>query len=278
MSENASQIAQWNDGFGRTWAELSPLLDRQLAGVGRTTIDALAPRRGERILDVGCGCGRTTLDLAARVGPEGAAVGLDVSRPMLAVARDRAAAAGLAHVRFLEDDAQEHAFEPASFDALFSCFGVMFFADPVAAFRNLRRALRPGGRLAFTCWRAAAENPVMTRPMDAARHRFPPLPAPAAGAPGPFAFADQAHVQAILEGAGFAEVSLRRQDADMGGNTLEDTLTLATRVGPLASALRECPGPMQEAREDVRAALLPFVREGAVWQASSTWIVTAASP
>ncbi|MCR5880984.1 class I SAM-dependent methyltransferase [Phenylobacterium sp. J367] len=134
---------------------------------------ALAPSAGERLLDIGCGAGETTIELAERVQPGGAVVGLDISRPLLEAARARAAPSG---VEFIEADAQTHAFPPGSFDGVFSRFGVMFFADPVAAFTNIRRALKSGGRLAFVCWRAAAENPVMTTPMAAAAHLLPPLP------------------------------------------------------------------------------------------------------
>ncbi len=224
---------------------------------------------------MGCGCGQTALALAGRVGPEGAVVGLDVSRPMLDVARRRAEAAKVAHVRFVEADAQAHALEAAAFDAIFSRFGVMFFADPAAAFENLRRALRPGGRLCFLCWRSPAENPVMTSAKNAAKHLLPPDPPPVPGAPGPFAFADPARVRGILDAAGFVDVAISPHDVEMGGNGLEDSLTLALRVGPLGAALRQSPELLPKVRDEVRAALAACVRDGAVWQPSATWIVTA---
>jgi SAM-dependent methyltransferase len=275
---NAAQITHWNDAPGQNWAALSELLDRQCDGISRRTIEALAPRAGERLVDVGCGCGRTSLLLSAAVGPQGAVLGLDVSQPMLCVARDRAAAEGVTNVRFLEADAQTHAFDEGTFDAVFSRFGVMFFAAPTEAFVNLRRALKPGGRLAFLCWRSPADNPVLTTPMAAAGHRFPPQDPPVAGAPGPFAFAAPELVRNIVEGAGFAEVALTPHDVPMGGITLEDSLAIATRVGPLAALLRANPELLPLAREDVRAAVLPHVRDGAVWQRSATWIVTAKNP
>ena len=148
MSEapNAAQVAYWNDAAGQTWAEMQEALDRQLAPLGRAAMAALAPTPGERLLDIGCGAGQTTLELAAAVAPGGEVLGLDISRPLLEVARARPAVPG---VRFLEGDAQTHAFEPAGFDGAFSRFGVMFFADPPAAFANIRRALKPGGRAAI---------------------------------------------------------------------------------------------------------------------------------
>jgi SAM-dependent methyltransferase len=197
---------------------------------------------------------------------------------MLEVARSRAAAAGAKHVQFLEADAQTHALEPGAFAGVFSRFGVMFFEDPVAAFRNLRCALVPGGRLAFLCWRAPEENPIMTRPMAAARHHFPPQPAATPGAPGPFAFADGDRVRGVLEQAGFSDIALAKHDAEMGGNSLEDALTLALRVGPVPGLLRTYPELAPQVRESIREALVPCVRDGAVWLGSATWIVTAKSP
>jgi SAM-dependent methyltransferase len=275
---NADEIARWNDFSGRTWAELSDLLDRQIADAGRLAMEALAPRPGERLLDVGCGCGQTTLELASRVGPAGAVVGLDISRPMLEVARSRAAAAGLKHLEFIEGDAQTYPLEQAAFTAVFSRFGVMFFEDPVAAFRNLRRALVRGGRLAFLCWRAPELNPVMTLPLAAARQHFTALPPPVPGAPGPFAFADADRVRGVLEQAGFSEIAMTPHDAEMGGHAPEDALTLALRVGPLPSLLRTYPEVTPQVRESVRAALASCVRDGAVWMASATWVVTATNP
>ena len=141
------------------WAEVRQPLELQLTPLGRPALDALAARPGERILDIGCGGGDTVLDLARRVAPDGSIVGIDVSAAVLAFARR--AAEGLGQVRFIQADAQAPPFAPASFDAAFSRFGVMFFADPVAAFANIRRSLRPGGRLAFVCWRPMTENPWM---------------------------------------------------------------------------------------------------------------------
>lgn len=275
-SPNAAQIAYWNELGGRTWAELNDRLDRQIEGVGRAAIEALAPKPGERILDVGCGGGQTTLLLAERVGPTGSVVGADISRPMLELAWRRGE--GLPNVQFRQADAQVEDFGAGAFDGVFSRFGVMFFADPKAAFANLRSALKPGGRLAFACWRAAAENPLMTAPMAAAAHRLPPLPPSDPTAPGPFAFADPDRVRGILEGAGFRDVKVEPLDLPLGGNTLEEALTLALRIGPLGARLREQPELAPSVTADVREALARHEKDGRVWMPGAIWIVTARAP
>jgi SAM-dependent methyltransferase len=270
---NTDQIAYWNDAAGQTWAELQDLLDVQTEPLGRAVIAALAPRPGEFVLDVGCGCGQTSLTLAERVRPDGGVVGVDISQPMLAVARERAKAAP--QVSFVEADAQTFAFEPGAFDAIHSRFGVMFFEDPAAAFANLRAALKPGGRLGFVCWRPIAENPIMSLPMAAAARHVPAPPPPEPGAPGPFAFADPERVRAILSGAGFTDIAIAPQDLPAGGNSVEDALRLSLRVGPLGRQLREHPEGREGAVAAIRAALSEHQIDGRVFLPSATWIVTA---
>lgn len=276
MSEtsNAQQVTYWNESAGPTWADLQAPLDRQLQPLGRRAMAELALGAGQRVLDIGCGAGETTLALAA-TGAE--AVGADISRPLLEVARRRAA--GLAGVRFLEADAQTYPFEPASFDAVFSRFGVMFFADPAAAFANIRKALKPGGRLAFVCWRTPAENPIMSLPMMAAMTHVstPPAP-PEPGAPGPFAFADPDRIRAVLTGGGFADIAVTPYELDIGPGDLDTTLALALKVGPLGALLRENPDSRGAVIDAVRAALAPHVGPDGVKLGSATWIVTACAP
>ncbi len=275
-SPNADQIEHWNAAAGDTWAAMTDRLDRMIAPLGQAAMEALAPAAGERLIDIGCGCGQTTLDLARRVGKEGAVLGVDISLPMLAIARDRAARAALAQAAFLRADAQTHAFEAGGFDAAFSRFGVMFFADPAAAFANIRAALAPGGRLAFLCWRAAAENPMMTVPFVAALPHLPQAPPPPDPlAPGPFAFADKDRVRGALAAAGFSDMDIAANDQPIGGADLDEAVDTALKVGPLGAILRERPELRGTVIDAVRAALAPFATDAGVMFDSATWIVTA---
>ena len=270
---NLAQSAYWNETVGPTWAQFQAPLDRQLAPLGRAAMAALAPKAGERILDIGCGAGATSLELAAAVAPGGEVLGADISDTLLAVARRRAE--GVSGLGFLQADVQAHPFAPASFDAVFSRFGVMFFADPTAAFANLLRALKPGGRLAFVCWRRPEENPIMTLPMAAALAHVPPLPPPEPGAPGPFAFADPEHVRRILSGAGFAGIDLAPHDEKVGGGDLDTVVEMALRVGPLGSLLRDHPDKRDVVISDVRKVMAEHLGPDGVKLGSATWIVTA---
>jgi len=273
---NADQIDYWNASAGETWAALNERLDRTIEPLGRAAMEALAPAPGERLVDIGCGCGQTTLDLARRVGAKGAVLGVDVSARMLQVARGRAARSGPSQAAFLRADAQTHAFETGAFDAAFSRFGVMFFEGPAAAFANIRAALAPGGRVAFLCWRAAAENPMMIVPFAAALPHLPQAPPPPDPlAPGPFAFADPDRVRAILAAAGFGDIAIAPHDQRIGGADLDEAIDTALKVGPLGAVLRDRPDLHGTVIEAVRAALAPFATDGGVIFDSATWIVTA---
>jgi SAM-dependent methyltransferase len=235
---------------------------------------------GERVLDVGCGCGQTTLQLAARVGPGGSVTAVDISTPMLERARLRAAAERLSHVRFVNADAQLAPVAEAAFDLVFSRFGVMFFSDPPAAFANLRACLAPRGRVAFVCWQALKNNEWVRVPlMAAAQHT--PLPAPAApGTPGPFAFADPAHVRAILDAAGFADIAIEPLEGELAvggvGGGLEQAVAHLMEMGPMAAALREAPEAARpKVMAAVREALAPYASPAGVKLGYAAWIVHA---
>jgi SAM-dependent methyltransferase len=272
---NTAQIEYWNAVAGETWSQFHDQLDRQIEPLGVQAMKALDPKVGERIVDIGCGCGQTTLALASKVGPQGSVVGVDISRPMLAVARERGAPAGACRPQFRLADVQTADFPGEAFDAAFSRFGVMFFSDPVAAFANIRLALNKGGRLGFVCWRPFEENDWMRVPMEAARPFLEPSPPTDPRAPGPFAFSDPGRVRSILEGAGFKASSIEPFDARVGGAGVEQTLALAFRVGPLGAALRDKPERVSAVAEAVRRAVTAYDTPDGVKMPAAVWIVRA---
>ena len=274
---NETQIGLWNDAMGKTWAALHERLDRQLDPIGREAMRRAGFRAGDTVLDVGCGCGETTLEIAGQVDR---VAGLDVSAMLLDIARKAAAAKGLGNVRFEQADGQVWR-TPEPVDVLFSRFGVMFFEDPAAAFANLRRSLKPGGRLAFACWRQPKENLWLALPLQATAHLLPPLPPSDPHAPGPFAFADRDRLAGILKDAGFAEVAIEPFDIRTGGDSLEDSVFIAVSVGQLGGVLREL-GVTEDLKRTVEAtlreALAAYVEDGVVKLPAAAWIVSARNP
>jgi len=279
---NAEQITYWNETAGPKWVTLHDIIDAQIVDLGQLAMDRARIRISERVLDVGCGCGATSIDLGRRVGAHGSVVGIDISGVMLARAREAAAAAGVSWVRFEHADAQTHPFPPHSYDLAYSRFGVMFFADPVAAFANLRRGLRPGGRLAFICWRTLPENPWLLIPlMAAAAHvQLPPPPAP--DAPGPFALGDGVRLQSILTGAGFEDVVLEDVNTDVtvgGQQSLERAVEFLMQMGPAAAVLRDVePAVRTRVAAAVRDAVAPYQTAQGLRMAAGARIVTARNP
>jgi len=280
---NAEQFSYWNEEAGQKWVELQERLDSGIGPLGLDAIERAAPAAGERVLDVGCGCGQTALQLAERVGETGSVLGVDLSGPMLARAQERAAQAGIRQVRFEQGDAQIHPLEEGSFDLVFSRFGVMFFADPPEAFAALRRATRSGGRLAFLCWRGAEHNPFMAVPYLAVAKHVELPPPPPAGAPGPLSFADDERVRGILESAGWSDVAFEPWEREFlvgGRGTLDDAVDFSLRVGPVTRALRLAEGEldMEAITRSVREALAPYATDEGVRMPCSPALVTARVP
>lgn len=276
---NAEQIRYWNETAGPKWVALQDLLDAQIGELGVAAIDAAGIAPGHDVLDIGCGCGQSTLEIARRIGPDGSVLGVDISAPMLQRAAKQAAEAGLSQASFRNADAQTHTFAEASADHVFSRFGVMFFADPPGAFANLRNALRPSGRLTFLCWQPITENPWMLTPLLAAADHIPLPSPPAPGAPGPFAFANPDFVREILERAGFTEIvfdSLRRSVIVGGGGDVDRAVDFVLQMGPTGAALRDADADvLPRVREAVRAALEPFATEDGIRMDAAAWIVSA---
>jgi SAM-dependent methyltransferase len=274
-TDNAEQRDYWNGAGGERWVTHQQALDRMVRPFGQAALARLACRPGEHVLDIGCGCGDTLIALGEAVGPSGSVTGIDLSVPMLDRARARVPAATL-----IAGDASGHRFERA-FDAVFSRFGVMFFADPVAAFAHLRAALVPGGRLAFVCWRAPAENTWAGVPMAAIRAELPDLPVGVQDrpeGPGPFAFAKRDTVAGVLGSAGFSQIQIDPFDAEveLSSTGLADAVRFAVIAGPAARLLiNVSPEDKQRAAQAVSAALAPQLRGERVALHGAAWVVLA---
>jgi len=280
--KNATQIEFWNGETGQNWVSHDALMEAMLQPLGEAVMDSLSLQPGEHVLDIGCGCGHTSLNLADRIGAEGSVTGIDISAPMLAVARQLAAEHNAGHnaVQFVESDAQTHTFTPEMYDAVFSRFGVMFFEDPVAAFANIRRSLRPSARLAFCCWQPRAVNPFMTVPAMAALELLPAPPEIPPRTPGPFAFEEADYVTEILNKAAFEHVAVTplRQPLTFGrGLSLEDIVERLVQIGPIAQMVREAPKDLQQpVRDKVVDAVAPFYQDGSgMTLEGQFWLVTA---
>lgn len=276
---NAAQIAYWRTAGGRAWVEDQAVMDRLLSEVEALLVDRAAPTPGARVLDVGCGAGTTSFDLATRVGPEGAVLGVDVSADLLALAEARRGALGLGQTRFAEGDAQTVAFEPEGFDLVASRFGVLFFDDPTAAFANLARALRPGGRLCFAAWAPIEENPWFREARDAAAAVLGPVAQAPLWAPGPFALADAARTVGLLEAAGFAGAQVETTSPRLWiDGDAPAAAALATRIGPVARALKELEGGPAEAEaiaDRLTGVWAAFDRGGAIAVPAQVHLVSA---
>ena len=274
---NLQQREYWNGPVGECWASLQEKIDLHLGEITDALIRFAAPQSGERVLDVGCGCGTTTLLLALKTEPEGAAAGIDISVPMLNVARARAMAQN-ADIVFLEADASTYEFQPV-FDLAFSRFGIMFFADPVSAFVNLRSALAPGGRLVFVCWRKFDENPWAWDPFQAALPLLPPQEPADPLAPGPFAFADKARLRGILERAAFTRIEIEPFDGSVNmGATAEEAAAQALNVGPLARAATGLDeAALEKIRRIVEVAYAPYQTPSGLLPPAACWFVRATS-
>jgi SAM-dependent methyltransferase len=254
-------------------------MDRALAELATLALGVAKPQPGEHVLDIGCGSGTTLLELAARVGPKGHVLGADISQQSVTRARERIAAAGLRHAEAICADVSSHLFDAVSFDLAFSRLGVMFFDDPTAAFANVRRAMKPGGRVTLAVFRAAEENPWPTAFLGAVRHLLPASPMPGPDAPGMFSLADPARVHRILEGAGFREVSLTPFEFVMhlaGAGGAAEAAEFSMLFGPLTRIL---PGLTPQQREALRSSAETFFQghlgPQGVTLPSAVWAVQA---
>ncbi len=275
---NAAQFAHWNEVAGPKWVGLGDAMELRLNNVNELLLARAAAVAGEAVLDVGCGTGSTTLPWAAAVGAAGSVLGIDISEPMLTIARRRVADRGAGNVTLLSADAQTERLPAGRFDLLASRFGVMFFADPVAAFHNLYSTLRRGGRLCFVCWDTLVRNPHWQVPLDIVVRRLGPPGAKPARAPGPMAFSDPAYVRAILGDAGFDQVEIRREAVNVIGSTPQEEAALASIMGPAGALLDEHKADeatRHAIREAIAAAFAPYAADGRVTLPASVFVVTA---
>ncbi|TXT38837.1 MAG: phcB1 [Comamonadaceae bacterium] len=283
-AKNTNQIADWNDQSGERWVANQARLDAMVAAFGQAAIEAAAPATGERVLDIGCGAGTSSLALAARVSAGGQVLGVDISEPL--ISRARALTPQDTPALFQVADASSAELPEGAFDILFSRFGVMFFDDPTGAFAHMRRALRPGGRVAFVCWRGAAENDWVRLPMSALKGILPPTAPLHPEAPGPFSFGDRGRVSRILTAAGFTDIAITPFDASVPfgeGETrdaaIDDAVRMALEVGPLSRALTDQPDDIRaRASAATRAAFAGLTGELSLMINGAAWIVMARNP
>ena len=269
----AEQAAFWNGPGGQGWLGAYQRIERSLEPFSQVLLEAASARAGEHVIDIGCGTGGTTAALARTVGPTGHVVGLDISETLIAAARSHR----VDGATFVLGDAASHPFRHQAYDLVFSRFGVMFFGDPVAAFRNFRQALKPDGRLVFIAWRTPQENPWGLVPLRAAAPFLPPIPRPGPEDPGQYSFGDRARVERILKGAGFSAPTIEAFERPVWlGPTVAEIVDGAGRFGPLARAFADAgPAAVEKAKAAIATALEPHQGPDGVVLPGACWLVRA---
>ena len=281
--DNQQQKDMWNGRAGASWVRHNTLLEQLLAEPGRRCMDSLSLPSGAELLDVGCGCGNQTLEWASRLDTDSTVTGVDISEPMLALAEELKVAnqsALNATIEFVEGDASDSLFPNETFDAIYSRFGVMFFADPTAAFATLRETLKPEGQLGFVCWQSPALNPFFTAPMQAALSVLPPPPPAKPGAPGPFGLADRDVIERVLTDAGFTALKIEPLTLQLSvgsSQSFDEIFEELIQIGPAAALIAESDPALKEpARAAVYERLSEFYssKKGVSFEANF-WLVNA---
>jgi len=248
---NAGMAEFWNGNGGKNWVSREARLESSLTIFGQQAIDAGGIRSGQRILDIGFGCGETTIELAQKVGPKGQVNGVDISLAMVEAAEKKSLEKGVANVTFECGDAQTKAFPVDNYDLVFSRFGVMFFDDPVGAFKNIYSSLKPGGRLAFICWAPRDQNAWVGLPLQVVAKHLSLPPPPGSDEPGPFSLSEASRVRDILGAAGFANISVESfQTPFVLGGDVDEASSFLMQLAPSGSAINNA-----EADEETRARI-----------------------
>jgi ubiquinone/menaquinone biosynthesis C-methylase UbiE len=281
VADNAEQREYWNGEAGERWAQQDEMMAALLEPIARSLLEHADLSGVRGAVDIGCGGGSQSLLLAERLGPSGRVLGVDISGPLLAVARERAAtaSANAAAMDFVHADATSYTFEPGAFDLLFSRFGVMFFDDPVAAFTNLRSALGANGKLAFTCWQSVQDNPWIWLALQAALRFVPPPEAADPDAPGPFSFADPSRLKSVLGDAGFRDIAIEHHPVTLrwaAADTLAGNVAGLIQMGPVSSLLVDQDDTVrQQVLEAVVEVMGEFYHDDALNLPAAAWLVTA---
>lgn len=285
LPETDSEFVQfWNEVLAPKFIRFKHILVDGLSRHSEAVFPQLPVHWGDRVLDVGCGFGDTALKLSELVGPDGKVVGVDCCDAFLDYAINEANARGAANVSFQRGDA-EIALPAEAFDFVFARFGTMFFANPVAGLRNMRRALRPGGRMVHIVWRNRADNPWLSMAKDVVLEF---LPQPGADAltcgPGPFSMADEETVKSMMRSAGYTNIELRRVDAPvLVGNDVADAVAFQLAIGPAGEVFREAGGEAEQKRDEIEAALAEAINRqkssaSGIVMDSSSWVISATNP
>lgn len=278
---NQEQIDYWNGEAGKRWAQEDDTMAQLFQPISEALLNHTPLLGRKNALDVGCGGGSQSLLLAQRLGAQAMVLGVDISEPMLAVARNKALQSGSnsAQLEFIQADAATHAFTPSSFDLVFSRFGVMFFDDPIAAFTNIHSAMQPQGRLVFCCWQGMKRNDWTRIPIQAALQHMPPPEPPIPNAPGPFAFADAGRVENILLAAGFSDVAVQPHSTTLkigGTDSLSEAVQELARIGPVSRLLMDQPqAVLDKIFPAMEAALESYYSHNCLNLQAAIWLVTA---
>ena len=275
---NVEQAAAWDGHEGDMWTEHAERYEATGRGIWKVFLDTRPISERDHVVDIGCGTGKSTRDVA-RLAPSGLVLGVDLSAKMLERARERSAAEGLTNVRFQQADAQVHPFDNDGYDVAISSFGAMFFADPVAAFRNIGRALRPGGRLAVLAWRELARNQWLTVLREVlALGRS--LPEPSPSIPGPFGLAEPGHVRRVLGTAGFEGIDVEPIDEPIElGTDADDAFSFVRTLGIVEGLTQDLDDKTKaRALDEVHGALVAHETDQGVLLGSSAWLITARRP